>query len=439
MSQVEHRDCCRSHEERDLLLIGNEKLTASVGSSYDLYWTNQIKRHKYDSLVSILACSHYYRREDAIRCGYLSFACHDTLFCPRCCYRRLAWPLLDEYGSGFCAENEVWFVVVSLSSNPDETHRFIYRDMNGAELHHLKQNGLASPVEAKDYGIGFRTEKDLIRCRQAWQFFGDAIKSSTGNGRHHVFTGGFGGPELAVRFQPLRALPHANYILWSTGFSQVAAREIRERIRKQMRDCRRFKGLRIYPAIACYRLRASDDLQRVIKYICKPIDLARAYVNASELVNFAPDKLSVLNDDVNLFLDLLPILCRRLCRISRFGRCNSAHLQYLGEVSSYRKKQRERSAEQRRARPAIDAAIGSSTGRTENRKPSSFQRWENDLRKCGCSIAPPSSRFQYWNRANCRNSQPPPVRENNAVPPANEPPQILKPGLPVKTVSPYGT
>ena len=121
MSQVEHRDCCRSHEERDLLLIGNEKLTASVGSSYDLYWTNQIKRHKYDSLVSILACSHYYRREDAIRCGYLSFACHDTLFCPRCCYRRLAWPLLDEYGSGFCAENEVWFVVVSLSSNPDET------------------------------------------------------------------------------------------------------------------------------------------------------------------------------------------------------------------------------------------------------------------------------------------------------------------------------
>jgi hypothetical protein len=25
------------------------------------------------------------------------------------------------------------------------------------------------------------------------------------------------------------------------------------------------------------------------------------------------------------------------------------------------------------------------------------------------------------------------------VPPANEPPQILKPGLPVKTVSPYGT
>jgi hypothetical protein len=214
---------------------------------------------------------------------------------------------------------------------------------------------------------------------------------------------------LAVRFNPLRVLPHANFIVWSPGFCSDAAHAIRKYLLKLMLNCRGLKGRRLYPAIACYRLRAPEDLRKVTSYLCKPIDLAHAYLSASELVNFDPVKMIALNADLDHFLEFHPMLFRRLRRISHFGRCCAVHHQYLGHVTDYRQMQRDRN-EERRVPDAIDAGVGLGPYRKQPDKMSGFERWENDLRKYGFSIIRPGSRFLYWHRAKFRNCVPPPPR-----------------------------
>jgi len=172
-----------------------------------------------------------------------------------------------------------------------------------------------------------------------------------------------------------------------------------------MRNSRLIKGLGIYPAIACYRLRGSEDLRRVINYCCKPIGLAQAYVDASETLGFDPAKLAGLNRDVDHFFDFLPRLFRQMPRIRRFGRCCGVHHDYFGHVTDWRREQRERNAERRRMLGELDGAVPGGKCERQFDKLSGFERWERDLR----SPNRPGARFFYWSRAKMPRVPRPPV------------------------------
>ena len=335
----------------DLLATALEKVRAPVGSSFTNYWVRQAAWHRYDSLASVVACSTYSRSEDLIHCGDGRFSCQDRLLCPRCCYNFMVRRVGEELGGSFTADTGVYYIVMSLSRDPDETHRLQVNDIGEDVFHGLKhrageQPHIIVPGGACEYGVGFDGYDDLLQCRILWHFFMEAIREFTGNRRGRLFSGVAGGPELAVQLDQLRVLPHANYICWSSGISIDGLRELRRYVRTKMLDCRKIES-GLYPSVACYRLRTADDLRRVINYIFKPIDLASAYGRAADLAGYVPAAMREINREVNLFLKNALDVFWGLRRVARYGRCHASHQDYIGEVSVYRLAQRESAAERR--------------------------------------------------------------------------------------------
>ena len=384
-----------------LLATALQKINAPVGSSFNSYWAQQAAWNGYNKLASVIACSTYDRREDFVHCGDGTFSCQDRLFCPRCCHNRLARRVEDEFGNAFPADSEVYYVVISLSRDPDETHRLKFMDIGADELHELKHRVISAQPSTDSecgYGVGFGEYDDLLRCRLLWSFMAEAMQKFTGNKHGSLFSGVVGGPELAVQFEPMRVLPHANFLCWSPGFSVDAARSLRAFVRRKMRDCRLIES-GLYPSVACYRLRSAEDLGRVIRYIFKPIDLAAAYTRGAELVDYVPSEMERLNQDVNLFLRNAQDVFWSLRRVGRYGRCSASHHSYIGEVSAYRHAQREIAAERRAGGRAKHAGLDlDPIARWELHFDDQFERpqW------------PRESRYQRWRQLNPELLSPPP-------------------------------
>lgn len=384
-------------------MLAQEKVNLPPGTSFSNCWPYRATFHAYDSLASIIACSTYAKQEDFIRCGYGSFRCHDTLLCPLCCYSRLARTLLDEFGDAFVADRELFYIVASVSADPDETHRLIFRDYTGVDVQKVKTGGLAQPCIPENYGVLFTKADDLLQCRLIWDFIAEMIREFTGKGAGPCLSGVVAGPELAVRFQPLRVLPHANFLSWSSGFTVDDARRLRQYLRHKMRDCRRLKpGL--YPAIACYRLVAADHLRAVTSYMCKPIDLAAAYGAAAERVEYEPTHMIALNAQTNAFLYRLPLVFHRLPRIVRYGACHSSSRSYFGYVTEWRQQQRERDAGRRRDRQDVYDPFDQ-PGYSPYR--SSLGKWEvHTAHHLERKVLPYRSRYPFWK---LKFETPPPV------------------------------
>ena len=375
-----------------------------IGSSFTNYWAQQATWNGYNKLASIVACSSYARSEDLVHCGDGTFSCQDRLFCPRCCHNKLARRVDDEFGNSFGADSEVHYIVLSLSRDPDETNRLKVTDIGEDELHVLKHRVVSAQhgtVDgALDYGVGFDGFNELLQCRLLWYFMAEAIQEFTGGQRGSLFNGAFGGPELAVQFSPLRALPHANYLCWSPGFSIDGARELRRFIRTKMRDCRLIES-GLYPSVACYRLRTADDLRRVVNYIFKPIDLAAAYVRAAELVDYVPGDMACLNLEVNKFLKNAGDVFWNVRRVARYGRCHASHHDYIGSVSAYRLAQREAAAERR--------AGGGDRAHRAGSDLDPVARWELHFdEQFERPVWPRASRYQLWRQLNHEQVSPAP-------------------------------
>ncbi len=406
--QLQHGRCCRTPAQLKLLLELHYKVNPSVGSSYSDCWAKLKHWQQYDKTASIIACSNYAKREDFIRCGDSTFKCRDRLLCPRCCYRRSALPLLREFGDAFSADQQVWFIVISLSRDPVESHRLIYRDVAADELHEIRSRSLIQSCSRGDFGVEFDTFDDIKQCRLVWDFTTNAVREFTGDRRGDFFSGAVGGPELAVQFQPLRVLPHANYLVWSPDFSIEAAYKFRKYIRTRMRDCRPLQG-GIYPSLACYRLPTADDLRHVVKYMVKPIALATAYTIAAELAKCEPAKMIDLNRQVNDFLSNLLFVFHRLNRVSRHVRCLFSNPGYIGRDTPWRSEQRRRDAERRLLQRDNGKIPGRSDFKRRHSKKSSVEKWEARIRPLMGRQAPPRhSQHYYWRRWNDPPPPPPP-------------------------------
>ena len=376
----------------DLLgAVLGEKLSDRLGSPFKAeYWREQAKWNRYDVLVNLVARSTYVRSEDLIHCGFLSFRCGDRLFCPLCCFNLLARVVADEFGGSFLAAQEVYFVVISLSHNPDEASRLVIRNMDEVDfdsLNHSGHGGSLIGARETEYGIGFETYENRFLSRLIWMQMSDVVRKFTGNGAGGLFSGAVGGPELAVQLSPLRALPHANYICWGSGITIDSIRALRRELRNRMRDSRRVPG-GLYPSVGCFRLRTSADLQRVIRYILKPIDLAGAYLRAVGLAGNDQVAIRAIENEVTTFMNGALDVFWSLRRVARYGRCHPAHRNYIGTVSEYRMARRMAMAERR---------AGCGAGRYPTTQLDSVARWERhhvemaDRPGWGCL-----SRFQMW-------------------------------------------
>lgn len=344
---------CLSDEKRKLLRHVYRKVTRDV-DGVPSYWKNQKAWASYDVTASIIAMSSYENRDDFIYCGCHGYSCSDRLLCLRCCYNLLAEPAVIEFGSAFGADKEVYFIVLSLSREPDERRRIIFKDLNKSEMEQIKATGCYEQGALDDYGIPFSAPEDALDARIYWEIYARAIHEFTG--RNKPLSGAFGGPEMSVRFQPLGGLPHANYVGFASGLTSDKVRDLRRIIRDKLRGCRRIKH-ELYPKVCVYRLLAKDDLPTVIKYCFKPINIAIPYVLSAAKLEYEPFGMKQLNRDVDVFLDLVDIAFEGLDRMARYGICSPSAGDYIGTVSEKRLARRAQDAVRREEKRKETKAI----------------------------------------------------------------------------------
>jgi len=352
--QLNHFDCLDARQQA-LLEHVYKKVNLDLKDGKPGYWKQQRDYANYDATATIVAMSDYDRQVPFIVCGYNGYSCGDRCLCPRCCYKRLTEPALIEFKNCFGADNEVFFVVISLSREVDETKRLIFTDLDKSEMEQIKAAGINEQGDVDNYGIGF-ANADHVEALVYWDIFGSAISQFTRKGRRQRFTGAFGGPELSVRFMPLEALPHANYLAWSPGLSADQVRELRRIIREKMRGCRRIKS-GLYPKVSVYRIQTKEDFQCVIKYIFKPIDILWAYRLPASGLECEPEDMIRLNDQVNIFFQHMLAVFDRTPRMNRYGFCHAASSAYIGHVTRERRERRKKDAKRRKERRQRDAKV----------------------------------------------------------------------------------
>lgn len=351
--QLNHLKCWPP--ERQILLEKVYKKVNYVKASGNPgYWSNLREWRDYDQTATLIALSVYDRREAFCNCGFYGFSCHDRLVCPRCCHNLLAEPALREFKRAFRSDHECFYTVLSLSREADETKRLIFRDLTKSEIEQITASGCGEQDSLANYGIKFTGPATDVECQAYWRIFNDVIHEFTGRGK--LFSGVFGGPELAVRFLPLAVLPHSNFIAWSSGLCGDDVRRLRRALRNKLRGSRQIKpGL--YPKVAVYRILENPDLRSVIKYIFKPIDVGFAYSVAADAIGNSIEALGRLNSQADLFFQELPVIFASVHRISRFGFCSASSGDYVGVVTAERQDRREKDAKRRRRRQARAAKI----------------------------------------------------------------------------------
>ena len=344
--QLNHFQCW-SPERRVLLEKVYKRVTYELESGRLGYWNNQRHWKNYDQTATIIALSTYERRKAFCNCGFYGYSCGDRLLCLRCCFKLLAEPALKEFRRAFHADTECYYVVISLSREADEKKRLIFMDLTKSERDQIKVSGCAEQDSLDNYGVPFKGPTPELECREHWRIFHDVIHEFTGHGK--LFSGAFGGPELAVRFLPLAVLPHANYIVWSPGLCGDDVRRLRRALRNKLRGSRQIKpGL--YPKVSVYRILTNADFQAVIRYIFKPIDIGFAYAVAANAVGNDRQALTRLNFLTDRFLEDLPTVFTGIHRMTRFGFCSASSNEYVGVVTAERQERREKDAQRRKRR-----------------------------------------------------------------------------------------
>jgi hypothetical protein len=353
LSSIRHRACCLPQHQQDLFWILKNKLHRPYEYYFTDIWQKYTRTIGYDQTASILARSDYVLAFDFLNCGCKGFSCGNRFLCPRCCFGKYGGRLADEFGHAIADDRMVHYIVLSLSRDPNEERRLKVGNFESTDRDRLRGASLAEKLLANEYGLPFDSSEDIDHCIRLWRIFAEVIDDMTGNAHCSRFSAAVGGPELAVHFSAFRVLPHYNLVVWSPDFSEDIARELRSRIRTKMRNSRVFRRFEesIFPVVACFRLRTSDDLGHVLKYSMKPIAIADAYTAAADRGDREDKYMKELNSDVKTFFQNLPVVFAGTRRIERFGACHSQNKFYLGVWSEHQFNQRTKRREARKSRP----------------------------------------------------------------------------------------
>lgn len=375
--QLNHFHCWDS-DRQELLEKTYRKVTFEYDDGTPGYWNNLRQWKNYDWQATVIALSSYANRWRFCSCGPYGYSCGDPL-CRRCCFNQRAEPLLNEFRRGFHHADECYYLVIGLSRESDETKRLIFKDLDQAERQLIALAGDAEQADMKDYGIKPANELEDydLACQAIWRIFSETMHHFTGRKSKQIFMGGFGGPELSVRFTPLAVLPHANYIVFSRGLSTDDLRRFRRELSRRFRNCRRVES-GLYPKVSLYRVAEPEDFHDVVKYMFKPIDVGFAYATAADccfhsltenlkrkpitvgqayaMAAGAADgegrSLKNLNQQVDCFLERLPLIFHNVRRLRRYGCCSPRSKDYIGIVTVEKEERRQADAERRAKRKA---------------------------------------------------------------------------------------
>jgi hypothetical protein len=379
--QLNHLECCHPLVRQEMLKRIYKKVNYVREDGEPGYWNNQRSWSSYDARATILALSNYEGRERFCWCGFprkdwLSSACHDIIFCPRCCFNLRTEPILEEYGDCFEADQEAWFITLSLSRDAREESRFIFRDLTRPEIERIKADGLVD-IYCEKTALKFLEPEDYEQCQAFWDIFRKVMEQANNTG---WLSGVVGAPELAVRFMPLGVLPHAHYVAFSPGFCADYARAMRRIAKQLIRQCRRISD-KMHPSIAAYRITSKEDYRAVLKYCFKPIALELAYGYAASGLPNAACPMDVLNGETNTFLEGIDLAFYTVWRVHRYGICHAGCTHYCGHVTPEREEKRKREQERRRKKKARQAELEAAFPGNKRKKRKLTQEEKADRRK----------------------------------------------------------
>ncbi len=357
--QLNHFSCCRSESQQNLLRAVYRKTTYTLKSGTPGYWNNQTAWDNYAARASIIALSNYEHRVAFCLCGLprrdgSASTCNDVDICPRCDHRLRRQPMLDEYEDCFTSDQESLFITLSLTSDQQESMRIVYKDLTKSEMEQITAHGLCDPYLHR--GLGISEPLDYLQHQVYWELYGKVMGAAV-NKRHHL-SGAFGSAELAVRFLPLGAIPHAHCIAFSSGFCSDFARDLRRALKKLIRQTRRITD-KLHPSVAVYRIRTAEDYRRVIGYIFKPIKIEQAYEFAALKMDYKPEVMAVLNNQVNICFEGVESVFYGVRRVYRYGICQPNKKGYCGHVTPERMAEREAERERRHERKEEAQALES--------------------------------------------------------------------------------
>ena len=367
--QLNHLRCGHGKAVQDLLKAVYRKVTGVRKDGEPGYWNNQAAWDHYDKRACLIGHSTYYHRASICLCGYprrdgKNSGCGDVSFCPRCNYNLRRGPMLAEFGDSFAAALEVLFVTLSLSRDPAEASRLVYKDLTKSDWAQIAKHGLTQPYRKRDL-LPFQEPEECSQCQVYWRLFNKAMKQAQ---KQRRISGAFGSLELAVRFRPLGVIPHAHYAAFSSGFSSDYARELRRTLKRLIRQTRRLTT-KLHPSVAIYRICTPEDYRRVIKYVYKPVKVEQAYDFAAELVDHENDQMELLNREVNYFVEGLDGVFMGIQRTLRCGICSPRAHGYCGIVTPERQEEREAAAAYRKRKKAQIAKLEADLPGYRHRKP----------------------------------------------------------------------
>jgi hypothetical protein len=163
-------------QQRELLGLVPHKVDPNYHPGFTKLWAKLDMDHNYSGMANLLIRGGYDRAEDVIRCGQFGFRCLDRLLCPRCCWN-LGRRITEEYENSFCQENELYFLVTSLSANPDERFRLVCQYLPDHEFLGAKPSVFQESAIVDNYGVPFADFDDLRQARILFQFYTDVICS----------------------------------------------------------------------------------------------------------------------------------------------------------------------------------------------------------------------------------------------------------------------
>jgi hypothetical protein len=360
--QYLHRNCCNVLRKEQLETI-HRKLRGACGNSVDpdfgVDFAKLASRTEWVATNTLLAISGQYdRANDVIQCGHGRHRCKEAGLCPRCSFLR-GTDLVQEFGT-LRWDRAAYYVVFSFDN---ESKRLI---LNGCDLASRTGTGTTRSSGTSKW---LPVSSDLPKAAKLiWSIGRDALRVRA---KELGFCGGLVSPELAVRFNRLRFLPHSNAFVWTeNAIDEDVWWKVLESYSNTIRKVPECSAL--FGSVSIRSVQSSEHLAQLLRYSTKAIAIAEEYAATAEQSKNDPESMRSLNREVCELFKILPRCFSYVPRPVYLGGCRKASANYFGYETEYRRRLREKNAARLKSKPP-------------RKRPGSKKKWK-----------PRKSTYQYY-------------------------------------------
>ena len=347
------------------------------------------KWFNYADYASIIALACWRKSDSLCACGTpipnrrnKRFNCGDTLFCPLCNWKKILKDRIRVFGedSGTFEKADRWFFITLSFTTDGEGERYssvvskrsFDRTFSDEPLSVFSEGNANRPVSLEG-DPGYDVELMFKVCRRTLNILNLKAK------KQRIVDGYDYRHELAIEFNPNKCLPHihavANDVVGRLEEGEVAEilfeamdiefekakrgdydKEEDERYGMIDGPVRKFCHGNLRPSIKVLRIDTAKSLERILKYIHKPIDILTPYLSAcAGMEGLSPsakaNALSALNDRVAEISDQIGNAYHGTNRTQPVGNmiCNR---NCIGELPEYILARNRRGTERKAAKVA---------------------------------------------------------------------------------------